>query len=269
MVPVGTIICITIAALLAIGTPDVLFRILRKKYPMKAAPMWIGTAAFIIFVLILEKIVHIVVLRPDESGIALMKRPILYMLYGSFMAGIFEETARFLSFLFLKRKYSGLITSVSYGIGHGGAESILIFGLAMINNLAYCILINAGRLSVLTKNLTGAALEKTNEIVTIFLTANPLTFLVGGFERVVAFSVQISLSVIVWYAVNRKGKLWLFPAAVLLHAIMNFPAGLFQTGNLSLIACESLIFVSAVILGVIAVSLSKKFQKKEQSADVF
>jgi uncharacterized membrane protein YhfC len=39
----------------------------------------------------------------------------------------------------------------------------------------------------------------------------------GGIERIFAIALQISLSVLVWFAVKKKGKGYLFPLAIFIH----------------------------------------------------
>ena len=66
------------------------------------------------------------------------------------MAGIFEETARFVSFKILKKIFTGISTGLSYGIGHGGIESVLLAGFSMIAGLVFGILINTGNIGIIT-----------------------------------------------------------------------------------------------------------------------
>jgi uncharacterized membrane protein YhfC len=130
-VSVFSIICMAISAVISIGFPIVLFIIFYKKYNAKIIPMIMGIAGFILFALILERSIHSIVFEK----FTLREKPLIYIIYGIFMAGIFEETARFISFKILKKKYTGVGTGLAYGLGHGGMEVILLVGLSMINKL--------------------------------------------------------------------------------------------------------------------------------------
>jgi len=55
-------------------------------------------------------------------------------------------------------------------------------------------------------------------------------FLLSGVERIFAIGIQISLSVIVFYSVFCKNKLWLFPLAIIMHAIIDITPAAFQVG---------------------------------------
>jgi uncharacterized membrane protein YhfC len=136
-VSVFSIVFMAISAIISIGLPIFLFVFLHKKYNAKFLPMIIGAVAFIIFALILEQIVHSIVYK----NFSLREKPLLFILYAPFMAGIFEETARFISFKILKKKFTGISTGLSYGIGHGGIESVLLAGFSMMAGLVLSILI--------------------------------------------------------------------------------------------------------------------------------
>ena len=52
-------------------------------------------------------------------------------LYGGLMAGVFEETGRYVSFKWFLKKETRIQDGLSYGIGHGGIEAMLIVGQCM------------------------------------------------------------------------------------------------------------------------------------------
>jgi len=66
---------------------------------------------------------------------------------------------------------------------------------------------------------------------------------------VFAIAVHLSLSVVVFYSVFGKNKLWLYPLAILLHTIVDIPAMVFQTGGIKSI------FVVEVIVCLFALCL--------------
>jgi uncharacterized membrane protein YhfC len=214
--------------------------------------MLFGAAAFIIFALVLEGSIHrIVIGRFISPG-----NPALYVIYGIFMAGIFEETASFIVLKILKQKnkdmkhqgmkYHGIETAFSYGIGHGGIESILIAGLSMLIAVVGSIIINTGNIEVITGKLQEGALVAVYNQIAALVTAAPYMFLIGGIERMMAIAVQLSLSVMVFYAVFGKNKLRLYPLAVIFHAIVDLPAVLFQIGVIkNIFMVEGIILVLA------------------------
>lgn len=258
MVSTLSIIFMVISAVISIGLPICLFLFLRRKYRLKVIPLLVGAVAFIVFAMVLEQLLHMLVLRPANGVIELKNNPLLYVLYGIFAAGIFEETARFLSFLLLKKRYSGIGTGLSYGIGHGGIEAVLIAGISMISNIVVSIMINSG-----TSSALGASVQAQ---LTALVDTTPYLFLISGFERILAVIMQISLSLLVWVAVARKDKWWLFPTAIVLHAIVDIPAALMQVGILkSIILTEGLLVVNALVLAMIAVFVCKSLKRSDEN----
>jgi len=278
MVPGSSLLSMAISAIIAFGLPIALFFIFKLRFKTRILPLLLGIAGFVIFAMLLEQGLHLIVLRPDANGkIALMTtNPALYVVYGCLAAGVFEETARFLMFHILKRldnrkavptgaeveiavpaengKERGVGDALSYGIGHGGIEAVLVLGVTMIGNLVYSAIINSGA------NLPGGA-QSTAAIVQALTTTPPHMFLVGGLERVFAIAIQISLSVVVWYAVNGKRRVWLYPLAILLHAVVDIPAAMTQCGVLkSILVVETLVGVSALLMVFVAVSVHKRFR---------
>jgi len=256
-VSILSIVFMAVSAVISIGLPIALFIFIFKKYNAKFLPMIVGAAAFVIFALVLEQAVHSVVL----GNTAIAQNTPLYILYGVFMAGIFEETARFVSFKFLKKKYDGIETGLSYGIGHGGIEAVLLAGVAMINNIVFSVAINSGNVEALTVNMSGDALANIGYVINEIVTMPPYVFLFSGIERVMAITVQIALSVIVFYSVYSEGKLWLFPLAIVLHATVDVAAMLMQTGILkSVFAVEGIVLVCTVLVTIFALYLHKKLK---------
>jgi uncharacterized membrane protein YhfC len=96
-------------------------------------------------------------------------------------------------------------------------------------------------------------LEQINTQITTILTTSPYLFLIGGIERVFAICIQISLSIIVFYSVYGKNKLWLYPFSIILHAIINIPAAAMQVGVIkNMFLVELLVFIGAIISIIIA-----------------
>ena len=256
MVSYLSIIFMAITAVVSIGLPIVLFLLWRKRHGLKLVPALVGAAAFVVFALVLERLLHMLVLRPGAGGsYALLEySPPLFILYGAFAAGVFEETGRFIALSFLKKKYSGVGTGLAYGIGHGGIEAILIAGLSMISSIVMSVMINSGNVAPLGDSPVVAAQ------IEALIGMSPFTFLLAGLERITAITLHISLSVLVWRAVTAKGKMWYYPLAILLHAMADISAAMYQVGIIitNVYAVEGIILVFTVLVAVAVYLMVKK-----------
>ena len=251
-------ILMVVNALLGIGVPVALTWYLVRKHHVRLSTVLIGAGTFIVFALVLETILHQLVLK-GPHGEAIMGNTLWYALYGGLAAGIFEETGRFLSMKFLmKKEPSTVLPGIGYGVGHGGAEMLIIFGITMISNLVMSILINAGQAEILFSQVPEEAAAQVQAQLDALQTTTAGTWLTGLWERFSALLLQVSLSVLVWVAVRRGGKwLWLFPAAIALHAIVDAGAVLLikSAGE---VALELIVMAEAIAVAAIAFMVVKR-----------
>ena len=258
MVPVSTITIIVIDIILGILVPVALSWFLIKKYKISLSTVLIGAATFIVFALVLESIVHNIVLN-GPRGEAIKGNTLYYALYGGLMAGLFEEVGRYISMKFLLIKEPTKVSpAIAYGVGHGGVEMLIIFGVSMISNLVIASMINLGQADTILSALPAEAQAQMQGTFAQLETSTPGTFLTGVWERTSAIILQVGLSVFVWTAVRKGGKwLWLFPAAILIHFLVDASAVLLMD-SVSMAVLETIVCAMAVAVGAAAVMLAKK-----------
>ena len=146
------------------------------------------------------------------------------------------------------------------GIGHGGAEMLIIFGITMIGNLVFSAMINSGQTDVLFSKASGEAAGQLQAQLDQLQALGAGTLLIGLWERFSALILQVGLSLIVWVAVRKGGKyLWLFPAAVALHAIVDAGAVLLQK-SAGMVPLELIVTAEAIAVAAIGYMAVKKLK---------
>ena len=206
----------------------------------------------------MESLVHNIVLKGLPVGEKIQGSTLLYALYGGLMAGLFEETGRFVAFrIVLRKRLDNDRNALMYGAGHGGAEAILLLGLAYASNLIMSVMINAGLADKLTAGLTGAMADQVRAVLHALTTTPAWTYLLAMAERVVAIATHICLSVLVWFAAKKSGKRWLYPLAILLHAALD-GVTVILASVLPVLAVEGCLIVMALLMVVIARIVWKK-----------
>lgn len=247
-----------LCAVLGIAVPILLSWWIVKKYNVRPLTIIIGALVFVVFALVLEALMHQIVLK-GPHGPAITGNIMYYALYGGLAAGIFEETGRFLAMkFFLKREPSSAITGIGYGIGHGGVEMLVIFGVTMLSNIAISAMINAGQIDTVLASVPAENLATVQAQFDGLKDIAPGTLLIGLWERASALILQISLSLLVWVAVRRGGKwLWLFPAAILLHALVD-AAAVILSKSVGMVSIEIIISALAVAVGAMGWMVAKK-----------
>lgn len=224
----------------------------KKKTGIYVKPIIIGSIGFIVITQILEKILHVVVLTnfPNYA-----EHPWLFGLYGGMAAGLFEELGRFLLFTWLLKKYHDYKGGISFGIGWGGIEAVVLMLTMLVPNIIFAFMINAGTFeSSLGSSLPKEQLETVKESV---LNNGVSYYLLGCVERFFAAFMQIAFSLLVLAGVVKK-KFSYVVLAVLIHAAIDFPLAFYQTGHIKSLW---MIEVYIAIVGILSLFFIKRARK--------
>ena len=188
-----------INALLGFAIPVFLCWWAVKKHQAKLSTILIGAGTFIVFALVLESIVHQIVLK-GPSGAIIQGKTLYYALYGGLMAGLFEETGRFLAMKFLlKKEPTETKPGVSYGLGHGGVEMVIVFGISMISTLTMAIMVNLGQTDTL---LSSAPAEAQDQLAVILSKSTGMVAV-----ELIVMALAIAVAALAWMVARRA-----FPA---------------------------------------------------------
>ena len=268
MVPVSSLIIMIVNAILGFAIPIFLAWWAVKKHHANLITILIGAGTFLLFALVLEPIVHQVVLK-GPAGAVIQGKTLYYALYGGLMAGLFEETGRFVAMKFLlKKEPDETLPSVAYGLGHGGAEMILIFGLSMISTFTMALMVNLGQTDTILSTVPAEAKDQLTATFEQLKTTGAGIYLLGLWERFSAMTVHVGLSVLVWAAVRKGGKwLWLFPAAILLHALVDGLAVILSK-SVGMVTVELILMAMAIAIAALGWLVAKKaFPKAADAAE--
>ena len=261
MISSTSIIILVLMFLVGLAAPVLLAVWLVKKYHCKIETILIGAGTFFLFALVLESLVHMVVLKNVP---AIQQNTLYYALYGGLMAGLFEETGRFLSMKFLLKKDNSH-TALAYGLGHGGMEVIMLFAMSMFSMALMAIMSNMGKIDLLLAKAPDdpTAIAQIDNVLDSIRSTKPATYFIGLWERGSALVLQISLSVLVFTAVRKGGRfIWLYPVAILLHALVDGIA-VMMSGNVNNVVIEVVVMCMAVAFAGLAYIINKKYKPSE------
>ena len=234
----------------------------------RIATLLLGAATFFVFALVLESIVHNIVFTIFPS---LIDNTIAYMIYGAFMAGLFEETGRYLTMRFLLKKFNNRETSISFGIGHGGFEALFILAYSGVQNIAYATLINQGKLQMIIDEAAkaGADTSAIESLPEQFASFNTATIGLAIFERCGAMLFHVAMSILVFYAV-KKARPAFYLLAILLHALLDSPAALYQKGIITNQLVLELIIAAFVVTVFVIIykTVYSKYTPNEEVTEI-
>ena len=233
----------------------------RQRWPGVWRPFAVGALAFVLSqVLTRIPLMTLVVPQlPDPWSAFFLSGPV-----ASFTAGLFEETGRLLLMLWLMKAFHRWIDGVSFGLGHGGIEAVLLVGTANINNLVISSIINAGGWDAIARTLPAEAAEQLRAAL---VDTSPWMFLLGGVERLAAITLHIACSLLVLAGIVHGRKLAGWVAAVLLHGSFNLVAVSLLGAGVHALAIEALLVAIAVALWL-GIVRSRRFFEPRDSSEV-
>ncbi|MDE6726449.1 MAG: YhfC family intramembrane metalloprotease [Oscillospiraceae bacterium] len=215
----------------------------------------ISAGTFVVFAIVLEQLLHTVMTPLVKDS------PLWTCVYGALAAGIFEETGRFLVTRFLMKNRPSTENAVLMGLGHGGAEAIMLLGFTMFAYAGIAVYANEAVLNAAVLKLTErapsqikAVLDQLNAIKDY----NVLNAFTSLYERFMAMIFHVCMSVWAYKAVTYKMRL--FPAAIAVHALQDVPAAMYQVkiiNSILVVYVIMTVFVMAVVF--VTIKLVKKF----------
>lgn len=259
MVSSASIVNMIIDAIVCFLLPIIVLIYFKRKEKISYKPVIIGAAVFFVFAMILERLVHMVVL-----GNNLITNPVWFTIYGALMAGIFEEGGRFIAFKTVLKNNHKWKDGLAFGIGHGGIEAILIGAVMNIQYIVYSKLINSGLFdTVIGSKVPASQLAQFQLIKETLIQTSAGTYLMGSVERICALAIQLALTMVVLYAVKYRKNIYLL-AAILLHALIDVPAALYQVKAINVYAAEAILIIYFII-AMIFLFRAKRLLSKEEA----
>jgi uncharacterized membrane protein YhfC len=262
-----SILFMVVSLLVCFGVPIGLAIWAKVKYrkAFSFLPLLLGAAGFFVFQIIIRVSIMLPLIQATPWFKSAITMPVMTWLYAAFLcitAGLFEEPVRFLAYTILKKKRQ-FPDGLSYGIGHGGIEAIMLVGLTFINNIVYSLMINSGSWDKMLSVLPATYQAQLATVHQALIMTSPSLFLMGGAERLFTMAIQIALSLVVLkgFMVNKK---WLYlVVAIFLHTLIDFPAALagLHIVNINPWVLEGSVFIEAVIATLYIIKQAKDWHR--------
>ena len=258
----NSIPALVITVILMAAIPVIFFICWRRKHKQRTNISYLiaGAVGFIVSARVLELGVHYFCILADNPVSRFINAStVAFVLYGTVMAGVFEECGRHIVLKYIMKKNRTRENAVMYGIGHGGIEILAVILPSIITYLVVAIMFSKGNTKEaltalkITEDTAAAALPSVQAAAAFDFAMAAMNVV----ERLFAMFFHIGLTVIVFYGIlsARKGYL---PLAILLHMLMDtFPA-LYQRGVVPLWTVEVWAAFWTAVIVFIAVKLYRK-----------
>ena len=190
----------------------------------------------------------------------------LYAFTLAFTAGLFELAGRFVVAK-LMAKNLNYKRGLAAGMGHGGIEAMILIGVTYLNNVLYILMINNGTFDAVVKDAVAAGVDVSALMLVKdqLVSASPALFLLAGFERILAMTGHVAMSLIVCYGVA-TGK----PLICLgIHTLMDLTAGisLLIGKGLSQTVAYVIIYAILTVMAVLSVFVIRNIRRRWQETE--
>jgi uncharacterized membrane protein YhfC len=260
-----TLTCLSLATLSVAALPVLLYRRLRDPFGFDWRDTVAGIAVFALFAMVIERAVNAYLLNGNPVTAELLHDPLYFVVYGALMAGICEESGRYLAMRMLLRR-RGIApaeapagSALAYGIGHGGAEAWLVGVLVQAQWIVFAVLANRGELD---EHLANLPVESAMRIHLLLGSLSPAFAGIFLLERISAFIFQLAFTTLMWRGLRANWR-GILPLAIVVHAVADLPAAFFQAHLLSLVAVDAAYIVAAA---VVAAALVQIYRRPAQTA---
>lgn len=216
-----TYLLLGLNSLLMVSIPIGVAILIRRKTRASWRLFFIGAATFI-----LSQVFHIPFNWLIEqtgwlpSDLTLWSSLFLFAAFYGLSAGVFEETARYLTYRFWAKDARTWSRGMMLGAGHGGIEAILLGLLVAIGNGALLVTANS---EALMSAIPADQQSLITDTVTQIFQMPWYELILGAVERVFAIAAHLAMSVMVLQVFLRRSFLWLF-LSIGYHAALNATA---------------------------------------------
>ena len=187
--------------------------------------------------------------------------PVAYGFGLAFTAGLFELAGRYAVARVLKKNLT-YRRALAAGLGHGGIEAILITGLAYLSNVVILVMLQTGGFdAVLTQTGDASQLLAARDAL---VNTHWALFLLAGYERLLAMTCHVAMSMMVCYGVHTNRVLPWTLACLAVHTCMDFIASisLFIGRGLTLAAAYTVIYILLTAITVLSIVILKNIRSR-------
>ena len=181
----------------------------------------------------------------------------LYAFTLAFTAGLVELAGRFAVAKILNAKNLNYKRSLAAGLGHGGIEAMILVGITYLNNILYIIMINNGTFDAVVSDAvqSGVDVNALMQVKDQLISTAPTLFFLGGFERILAMTGHLAMSMLVCYGVHTGKPLKCSLVCLGIHTLMDLTAGINMLSGKGLSQTTAYVIIYAILMVMAALSL--------------
>ena len=189
----------------------------------------------------------------------------------AFTAGLFELAGRFVVAK-LMQKNLNYHRALAAGLGHGGIEAMILIGITYLNNILYIFMINSGTFDAVVNEAVAAGVDVSALLMVKdqLIGASPALFLLAGFERILAMTGHLAMSMIVCYGVYTGKAMKCALVCLGIHTLLDLTAGISMLigKGLSQTAAYVIIYIILTVMAVLSILIIRKIRRNWREREV-
>lgn len=240
--------------LVGLGLPIALAVFIKKKCKMRIGPLFIGACAYIAANMFLQGIVDTVIVLIQPLAEYFLENELPRSIFFGVVHGGVQLGGYYLVMHLFMKEFRRKENSLLFGVGIRVIDSVIAYGIsAGINFLILALTVNSKGLEGYLTGLEGEALAEARESL-INMTQMPVSEIVGtGLIGLFLMMMMMAVSVLVFQAAKREGKMYLLPTAFAVCALNSFFMELYSAGIIkNIMTCVGLLGALAVLSDVLA-----------------
>jgi len=271
MIPIASIAACFITLFISLFLPILLLVVYAAKHKKQGIlSAWLLGAVGFFVTQMLIRLPILTALQNQSWFLSFTNSHLFAYAFGlAFTAGLFELAGRFAVAKLMGKRLTRN-RSLAAGLGHGGIEAMLLVGMTYVNNLVYIVMIHSGAFDAAISQAAAAGTDvvQLELIRTQLLSTSPILFLLAGFERLLAMTGHVAMSMLVCFGVAHRKVLPCVLLCLGIHTLMDLTAGLSLVLPQS--AAYPIIYAVLTIMAVLSLFVIRELfrrWKKEVSHD--
>ena len=258
MVSNATLLASIVSMLITVLLPPVILLAYAKKHKGKqiVSAWFLGAAGFFVTqILIRVPILTVLQMSPGFTAFS-TNHIFLYTFTLAFTAGLFELAGRFAVAKIMGKKLT-CRRSIAAGLGHGGIEAMVIVGASYLTNILFIFMINNGTFDALVAETAQSGMDVSAlwQTKASLIQTSPALFLLGIYERILAMTCHLAMSLLVSYGIHTRKALKGALICLGIHTLIDLSAGINMLVGTMLTQAAAYVIIYTLLTAAAALSV--------------
>lgn len=204
---------------IGVGLPVGLAIFIKKKNRMRIGAFFTGACANIIISMCVQPIIAAIVFNSSFTRDFFTENGFVMVVVQAVLDSVLMAGGYLLIMKFLLKDFNLYQNALLFGVGAGAVKSIFTIAMQSFVSFVNCQTINLQGVDELLSYYEGEDLEYFRAQCEAMISATPLDVWGIGFVNIFAIIMQIAISVLVFLAIKREGKMYYFPTAIAMMGV--------------------------------------------------